>query len=88
MDRVFPKPSARIWARLVALGLIVLAVVTAGVQLKPAPRTALRPAPLAADPLRAELLRCQGLGEAGASDPTCLAAWAKSRRRFLTGGAP
>jgi conjugative transfer region protein TrbK len=38
----------------------------------------------AADPLRAELLRCQSLGEAGPRDPACLRAWAESRRRFLT----
>lgn len=38
-------------------------------------------------PLRAELLRCQALGEAGARDVACLAAWAESRRRFL-GGRP
>ena len=38
----------------------------------------------AADLLRAELLRCQSLGEAGPRDPACLRAWAESRRRFLT----
>ena len=36
------------------------------------------------DILRAELIRCQGLGEAGTRDATCLATWAESRRRFLT----
>ncbi len=40
-----------------------------------------------ADPLRAELMRCQGLGEAGPRDPACLRAWAESRERFLTSGA-
>ncbi len=35
------------------------------------------------DPLHAELSRCQALGEAGAHDPQCLAAWAQNRRRFL-----
>ncbi len=40
----------------------------------------------AVDPLRAELLRCQSLGEAGPRDPACLRAWAESRRRFLTPG--
>lgn len=39
------------------------------------------------DPLRAELTRCQALGEAGARDAACLAAWAESRRRFLGGRA-
>ena len=43
-----------------------------------------RPAQVGAtDPLRAELLRCQSLGEAGPRDPACLRAWAESRRRFL-----
>ena len=34
-------------------------------------------------PLTAEFARCQALGEAGARDPQCLAAWAENRRRFL-----
>lgn len=38
---------------------------------------------VAADPLQAEFARCQALGEAGAHDPACLAAWAENRRRFL-----
>ena len=37
-----------------------------------------------ADPLLAEMRRCQLLGEAGAHDAGCLAAWAENRRRFLT----
>lgn len=40
----------------------------------------------AEDQLKAELLRCQSLGEAGPRDPACLRAWAESRRRFLTLG--
>lgn len=39
------------------------------------------------DPLRAELVRCQELGEAGPRDPGCLKAWAENRRRFLAPGA-
>ncbi|OYY77058.1 MAG: hypothetical protein B7Y43_12515 [Sphingomonas sp. 28-62-20] len=35
------------------------------------------------DPLKTEFERCQLLGEAGAHDPACLAAWAENRRRFL-----
>lgn len=38
-----------------------------------------------ADPLQAELRRCQVLGEAATRDPECLEAWAESRRRFLSG---
>ena len=40
-----------------------------------------------ADPLRAELIRCQAIGQAGASDGACLRAWAENRRRFLAPGA-
>ena len=35
------------------------------------------------DPLRAELVRCGSIGEAGARDLSCLRAWAENRRRFL-----
>lgn len=40
-----------------------------------------------AAPLRAELVRCQSLGAAGADDHECLRAWAENRRRFLAPGA-
>jgi conjugative transfer region protein TrbK len=40
-----------------------------------------------ADPLRAELERCQSLGAAGADAHECLRAWAENRRRFLAPGA-
>ncbi len=40
--------------------------------------------PLPADPLVAEMRRCQLLGEPGAHDVGCLAAWAENRRRFLS----
>jgi conjugative transfer region protein TrbK len=78
--------SAQGWARVLALALIVLAVVVSWVGLRQAPRASSHPAPTAADPLQADLLRCQALGQAGASDARCLAAWAESRRRFLSGG--
>ena len=49
-----------------------------------APDTSIaQPVPPATDPHRAELTRCQELGEAGPRDATCLAAWATARRRFL-----
>lgn len=41
----------------------------------------------AGDPLRAELIHCQAIGQAGASDASCLQAWAENRRRFLAPGA-
>ncbi|CAM5761151.1 hypothetical protein LMIY3S_00043 [Labrys miyagiensis] len=40
------------------------------------------------DPIRAELFRCQRLGEAGAQDAGCLHVWAERRRRFLMPEAP
>ena len=36
------------------------------------------------DPMARELQHCQMIGEAGARDAACLAAWAENRRRFLT----
>ena len=39
------------------------------------------------DPMARELLHCQMIGEAGARDTACLAAWAENRRRFLTPGS-
>ena len=42
--------------------------------------TAARPA----DPLAAELARCQALGMAAQNDATCTATWAENRRRFFT----
>ncbi len=35
------------------------------------------------DPLRAELIRCNGLGQAALDDPVCRNAWAENRRRFF-----
>jgi conjugative transfer region protein TrbK len=40
------------------------------------------------DAERAELQRCQGLGEAATTDAACLALWAETRRRFLTPAFP
>ena len=37
----------------------------------------------ATDPLVMEFARCQALGQDGARDAGCLAAWAENRRRFL-----
>lgn len=42
----------------------------------------------ARDPLRAELVRCSELGEAGGRDASCLHAWAENRRHFLGQPAP
>jgi conjugative transfer region protein TrbK len=40
----------------------------------------------AVDPLRTELLRCNGLGQAALDDALCRDAWAENRRRFF--GSP
>ncbi len=50
------------------------------------PVAAARQAVAGCDPFAAEFTRCQALGDAGARDPGCLAAWAESRRRFLRPG--
>ncbi|HEV2605605.1 MAG TPA: putative entry exclusion protein TrbK-alt [Microvirga sp.] len=38
------------------------------------------------DPLRSELLRCNGLGQAALDDAACRSAWAENRRRFFSPG--
>jgi conjugative transfer region protein TrbK len=40
----------------------------------------------AVDALQAELLRCNGLGQAALDDPGCRSAWAENRRRFFSPG--
>jgi conjugative transfer region protein TrbK len=42
--------------------------------------------PVPTDPLRAELFRCNGIGQAALDDAGCRAVWAENRRRFF--GAP
>lgn len=77
--------------RLAAIGFALLALLVAAQQTRhgeplPAPvatATATVTATSAVDPARAELERCQGLGEAGAHEPACLRAWSDQRRRFL-----
>jgi conjugative transfer region protein TrbK len=79
--------TGKTWARIAAVGLILLAIAVSATSLRPRRRLAPQtPAVGAVDPLGAELLRCQALGQAGAADAECLAAWAESRRRFLAGG--
>lgn len=40
-----------------------------------------------ADPITAELQRCQAIGAAGANDAMCLRAWAENRSRFFMSDA-
>jgi conjugative transfer region protein TrbK len=79
-------------ARVAAIAFVAFAITVAVLTL----REGRRPAPVItvppvvgeqddADPMQAELRRCQVLGEAATRDPGCLAVWAESRRRFLTG---
>lgn len=72
--------------RLAAIGFALLALLVTALQTRhhapPAP-VATTPVTKTADPARAELERCQGLGEGGAHEPACLRAWADQRRRFL-----
>lgn len=81
--------DAKILARIGAVAFVAVAITATVIELsRKEERPEIMPARPAqadaADPLRAELLRCQSLGEAGPRDPACLRAWAESRRRFLT----
>jgi conjugative transfer region protein TrbK len=77
-------------ARLGALVFVVVAILATAVEFG---RKEVEPSPLPSassgepDPLRAELVRCQMLGEAGIRDTACLRAWAENRRRFMASGA-
>jgi conjugative transfer region protein TrbK len=89
MPRITPETAARV----AAMAFVVLAIAATAVQIrhgdpKPAASSASSTAAIEDDPLRAELKRCQLLGEAGAHDDDCLRAWAENRRRFLHLSAP
>ncbi len=77
-------------ARLSALVFVAVAILATAVEFG---RKEVEPSPLPSasigepDPLRAELVRCQMLGEAGIRDTACLRAWAENRRRFMAPGA-
>jgi conjugative transfer region protein TrbK len=85
--------DGKMLARLGAIVFIAVAVTATAIEMsrdeEPAESwTTSRPATTPSDPLQAELIRCQALGEAGARDAACLRAWAESRRRFLQPGTP
>jgi conjugative transfer region protein TrbK len=80
--------DAKLLARIGAVAFVAVAITATVLELtRKEERPEITPARPAqagvADPLRAELLRCQELGEAGPRDPACLRAWAESRQRFL-----
>lgn len=85
--------DAKLLARIGAIAFVAIAITMTVLQLHDAPKAARGPFVVPADaqaeldPLRAELIRCQSLGAAGASDDACLRAWAENRRRFLAPGS-
>ncbi len=73
-------------ARLAAAVFLAVAVVVAIIELgrQGEEVRAARPAAgVGQEPARAELRRCQALGEAALDEPSCVDAWAERRRRFL-----
>jgi conjugative transfer region protein TrbK len=80
-------------ARIAAMAFVILAIAATAVQMKHgdqklADASLSSTATIDGDPLRAELSRCQLLGEAGAHDAGCLRSWSENRRRFLRLAAP
>jgi conjugative transfer region protein TrbK len=84
--------DSKLLARIGAIVFVAIAITMTAIETARAPEP-MREAPAsvaetpATDPLLIELRRCQSLGQAGASDPDCLRAWAENRRRFLAPGA-
>ncbi len=70
---------------IVFVAIAITALVLGFADRKPAPAVTQRKAMTAsdADPLRSTLRHCQRMGEAAASEPDCIDAWATSRDRFL-----
>jgi conjugative transfer region protein TrbK len=80
--------DGKMLARLGAVVFVAVAITATAIEMtrkdEPAESwTSSRPNTAPSDGLRDELFRCQALGEAGPRDPSCLRAWAESRRRFL-----
>ena len=77
--------DTKLLARIGAIIFITIAITMTAIEMSRAPEPA-REAPVAVvdpsattDPLLIELRRCQSLGQAGASDPDCLRAWAENQ---------
>jgi len=85
--------DTKLLARIGAIIFVAIAITMTAIEMSRPPAPAREGAALVAnpsataDPLLIELRRCQSLGQAGASDPDCLRAWAENRRRFLGDGA-
>lgn len=83
--------DGKMLARVGAIVFVAVAITATAIEITrkepPAENAASRPVAVSSDPLRAELIRCQELGETGPRDSACLRAWAENRRRFLAPGA-
>lgn len=84
--------DGKLLARIGAIAFVAIAITATAIELAREEERDAKPsaAPAVAgatDPYRAELIRCQRLGEAGPRDAACLRAWAESRERFLAPGA-
>ena len=84
--------DGKLVARVGAVVFVAVAVTATAIEMNrkeetPEPWASGRTIQTQADPLRNELIRCQGLGEAGPRDTACLRAWAENRNRFLAPGA-
>lgn len=80
--------DGKMLARVAAVVFVAIAITAAAIEMNRSDEPAeswgsSRPSTAPVDPLRAELLRCQTLGEAGPKDSACLRAWAENRKRFL-----
>ncbi|MGY5804438.1 putative entry exclusion protein TrbK-alt [Rhizobium sp. LEGMi12c] len=80
--------DGKLLARIGAIGFVTFAITATAIELSrkeepPLDRSVAAAAETGVDPLKAELRRCQQLGEAGTRDPACLQAWAENRDRFL-----
>ncbi len=84
--------DTKLLARIGAIAFVAIAITISVIGLRTTPKAVNEPTATTTveaepDPIHAALIRCQGLGEAGASDPACLQTWAENRRRFLSPGA-
>lgn len=85
--------DSKLLARIGAVIFVAIAITMTAIEMSRSPEPArevsatVADTPASVDPLLIELRRCQSIGQAGASDPGCLRAWAENRRRFLAPGA-
>jgi conjugative transfer region protein TrbK len=78
--------------RIAAVAFVAVAITVSAIQVRMSSTPvesgrAAAPTLAGADPLLPELVRCQSIGAAGATDRDCLRAWAENRRRFLAPGS-